>query len=391
MPSIPTSRYDTALIAEHALEWIDQNPWYKDLDRDAIIHKVVEHLKAKQRRRYAFTDASLFIHEIFDTSLVKDCCLETGEDLAHARNSAPVVLDESTFSLARVLREDDKFDEAAKKLEGSDLWVAMREHVLLRPETSSRSLIDAVLLSGISLAQRLLQENEDIQNSLLERHPGLDPDPYPVGEGRTCAAWFVLNQEVKVDAQPIGEKIEVRGQLDYVIGVVAAYEGEDHPPEPMKGTNPELCASTVYHALKSKKWLTPRVVNSENTFLVGLTVAKSAMAFGAEWENQALAESVALLCATNRNAVVNILSDGQCWKFIYVVPIQIENTDLESEGGPSRLSEPRPSDKKKQKPFRYQMTNVLELGEDTRLILKLLTAALLGAPESFTTLAQVCR
>ncbi|KAJ7820896.1 hypothetical protein B0H13DRAFT_2377678 [Mycena leptocephala] len=291
------------------------------------------------------------------------------------------------------------YHQAAAELEDNILWKSVREHVVVENETSCKTAIDLVLLTAINLAQQQIATKKDVDDTLRTRH-------HIVGDNDS--SWVVLHQDVDVPDQDLLPTVAFHGILDYLIGVVSATNAQ----ETLKFSKAYLTAADLK--------LLPSLRENIRTglALVFESKTKSEVRNTETWAHVA-AQGAALTVYMNRPSIMNILTDGQYWQFVYIGKIPDQDRSAKAAaaatssrpagGSGNRRSTRLASSTKKPSlppvaetprsaPFKSASTrffNILEEGNlaiilcllTLTIILRLLTLTIISSPEEFVQLA----
>ncbi|KAJ7643960.1 hypothetical protein FB45DRAFT_1020769 [Roridomyces roridus] len=322
----------------------DEDVRLSSQQKEAVLRAVQEeHCNV---RAYPFTEALSVFGEFVEEPIPSERCsirtftLNNGDGI---RPESATELTPASKTLAAILRNDAYFDDKATLLRTSR-----------HKEMSHRTMIDPTLLEAISIAMELAATHQDLDDGLKIRHKlGQHRTAVPITSVGLVQSYVTLQEEVHLKNQPVDgvSNIQLRGDYDYLFGAVPA----------------EIVAPCINggHRLRDIE-----SEGSNNT--ISVAEAKRHIKMGTdESRAQAIAQGVAELCRNGKDSMISVLTDGEDWQF----------------------SQVRRTKDSALKPFTYTMTDRFNVSMSPRfeaLVLKLLVAAILGNPEEFHLLAQVC-
>ncbi|KAJ7282100.1 hypothetical protein C8J57DRAFT_1219840 [Mycena rebaudengoi] len=266
------------------------------------------------------------------------------------------------------------YEEAAATLRANPIWKSIREHVVMDNETSSRTVIDLIVLTAVELAQRCISEQAEVDERVCGRHHLTGPKWSSDVNGRPVGSRVVLHQEVDIPGQPLLPGVALHGILDYLLGVVPA----DHVKEAFIPTQNSL--SYIGRSLAS----------------ILVTTIDSPKAW-----SQVTAQGAALCVLAKRKSVINALTDGNKWIFVNISktpdqapPLQTPNNGGRRSSGrlASKQALPTVTETETKKPFTVASTRILDIHgaqRDLAIVLRLLTNSILESPEIFNKLAAL--
>ncbi|KAJ7146093.1 hypothetical protein C8R44DRAFT_845349, partial [Mycena epipterygia] len=338
---------DLESIYSHFLKTIRQDPVFNDIGDEAwaaMSRKVLRENTELPELSKPFTEGQLFYQELFENDVPR---IDLRED------ADPVEDDQVEYDPVADIHavpppKSDPYQEAADALQSSALWEGVKQHVVTANDMPCRTAIDMVVLTAIGLAQRLINQNEDVDHSLCERHSLHGPKCHVAGSDRKIGAWVVLHQKVDIPDQILRQGLSFHGTLDCILAVVAA--------------------SKVRAEMKAPAFLSDELYGSELVDQIAdslATIKTTSTVNEHKAFSQVAAQGAALCVMTKRASVVNILTNGAQWKFVRVAKTSGINRVTRKTRSAQPQSEAR-------KPFKAAQTRMLDVFRNLPVILRLL-------------------